>query len=162
MLTNITEETIKFEISVISDYWDKPPIIEIAIDGIEKFSGSVTTHGLSTIKFSHTLEFNKPHQLTIKRTGKTNDQCKYNSDGTLSDQLLTIDTVVIDGVNIRNILWAYSWNEPIYPEPWASEQRQLGVKLEDKVVAETCLGHNSTWKLNFTSPFYRFVMNWMG
>ena len=33
--------------------------------------------------------------------------------------------------------------------------------LEEKILGETCLGHNATWELNFYSPTYEFVMNWM-
>lgn len=151
-----TSEKIKFEIFLDTEYWDRPPYAELLIDKTQKFIGPVDNACLQPIVFEHELLFNQTHQLSIRRFGKTNDQVKENLNQTLS-----IDKILIDGINIRNIMWAYSWNEPDYPEPWATQQRELGVILEDKIPAETVFGHNCTWRLDFTSPFYRFIMDWL-
>ena len=147
------QEKIEFRITLSSEFWDKQPTADIYIDDQLKFSDSVP--GSQTIIFDHNLNFG-PHQLKIVRANKTNDQCQ---DG--KDQKLNLVSVVIDGVNIRNIIWHYSWYEPKYPQPWALLQQKQGIQLESRIFGETTFGHNGTWYLNFTSPFYRYVMDWM-
>lgn len=146
----MSKEIIKFEFEFFPDYTgDDYPKVDILIDNNCKFTGAIsnTRHSVS---FLHTLEFEQPHQLIIKRYGKTS-----------RPQELTIKQIKIDNINIRNIIWACSYNEPIYPEPWASQQRAAGIELETKVPGETCFGHNGVWTLNFTSPFYKFLYSWM-
>lgn len=146
----MNSEIIKFKFEFYPEYLDNDfPYASILIDNEVKFNGPISDDQCS-ICFSHTLEFDQTHQLTIKRYAKTN-----------KPQQLTIERISIDGIDIRNIIWVDSYNEPIYPEPWASQQRAAGVKLEKRVIGETCFGHNSTWTLNFTSPFYKFLYDWM-
>lgn len=146
----MNKETIKFEFDFFPEYLDDDyPSVNILVDSESKFNG-VITNDQHSISFLHTLDFDQSHQLIVKRYGKNN-----------KPQQLTIKQISIDGIDIRNIIWAYSYNMPIYPEPWASQQRAAGVALEEKVLGETCFGHNGTWTLNFTSPFYKFLYTWM-
>jgi hypothetical protein len=154
-------ETIEFELHLLSEYWDKPPVAKIAVDGIEHFN-SVVTNGSQIVKFTHTCDFNNPHRLTIVRSGKDDSQCKTLSNGRLLDQILTLEKLKVDGVDIRNIVWSQSINIAEYPEPWASEQVAAGNLLEKEAIGVTTFGHNGTWYLDFTSPFYIFIMSWMG
>ena len=154
------KEIIKFIIEFKSDYWDLPPGVTISVDDTIKFDGLVTETN-TNINFVHTLTFNQPHQLAITRYNKDDTQRRCDADGTVRDQLLTITLFILDGIDIKNIIQTQSFNEPIYPEPWASEQKQMGIVLDKLVIAETCFGHNGTWRLNFTSPFYKFLYNSM-
>lgn len=155
-----SNEKILFEISLISDYWKDPPSLKITIDEAEKFQGLIINES-TVIKFTHDLAFGD-HTLQMRRTGKTNQQIRKNENGEIEGQDLKINYIKIDGVNIRNIIWTNSYYEPEYPEPWASQQRALGIELESHVLGETWLSHNGVWNLKFTSPFYRFLMDWMG
>lgn len=154
------EEIIKFIIEFKSEYWDLPPGVTISVDDTIKFDG-LLTEANTAVSFVHTLTFDQPHQLVIKRYNKDDTQCQHDADGTVRDQLLTLTRVIIDGIDIKNIIQTQSFNEPIYPEPWASEQQQMGIVLDKLIIAETCFGHNGTWRLNFTSPFYNFLYNSM-
>jgi hypothetical protein len=156
----LSNETILFELSFISDYWKDPPGLEIYIDNVQKFQGLVVDQS-TVIKFAHELAFGD-HILQMRRTGKTNNQTRKNEDGEVESQDLKIDYIKIDGVNIRNMIWTNSYYVPEYPEPWASQQRALGIEIESQVPGETWFGHNGVWNLKFTSPFYRFLMDWMG
>lgn len=148
-------EIITFEIHLLAEFWDKPPRAQLLIDNIEQFNQDLPL-GTTVIKFTHKLDFGE-HELKLVRSGKVPGQ--YVSPD--QDQKLSIEKVIIDGVNIRNIVWIYSKSIPKYPEPWATIQRKQGIELEKEVIGETTFGHNTTWVLNFTSPFYRFIMNWM-
>lgn len=145
VITN--QETITFKLTLHPTYRDKPPQIKILLDEQSMFDGAVNK--LQVIEFSAPLEF-ESHKLILQRYGKTIDQ---------ADQLLEIKTVEIDGIDIQNIIWDSSYFCPEYPEPWASQQRADGIELEASVTGETVLGHNGVWILEFSSPFYKFLIN---
>jgi hypothetical protein len=151
-------ENINFEIAFKTSWWLSPPTAAIYLDDCEKYNGNIVEDTI--IKFSHTLSFGN-HELSIHRGGNSNQQVRMTEHG-YQGQDLIIDWIKIDGVNIRNLIWTNSLNEPDYPEPWASEQRSAGIELEKYVPGETHLGHNGIWRLPFNSPFYRFLMDWMG
>jgi hypothetical protein len=144
-----TQETIEFEISFTSIYSDQPAYATILVDDQVKFADIISDVNTKVL-FKHTLAFDKGHTLTIKRSNKTGE-----------NQMLVIDRIKIDGIDIRNIIYTDSINEPQYPKLWELQQLKAGIKLEKQITGETYLGHNSTWHLNFTSPFYQFLMNKM-
>ena len=152
-------ENIKFEFWLNSQYWKSPPIVEIKIDSISKYYKLVESHGINYISFSHELEFDKNYLIQLFRQGKDDSQVRVNHDGTIDDQILIIEKIKIDGINIQNLIDKYSWNEPEYPEPWATEQRNLGITLEEQVLSETNFGHNGVWNLKISSPFYQYMIN---
>ena len=156
-----TSETITFELHLVSEFWKTPPLATISIDDTEYFNGPVAA-GSTVVKFTHTCAFDRPHRLTLDRQGKTDDEIRIDPDGTRAEQYLTIEKIKIDGVDIRNIIWTYSVNVPEYPEPWASEYVTAGNILEKEVIGTTKFGHNGVWYLDFTSPFYIYIMQWMG
>ena len=47
---------------------------------------------------------------------------------------------------------------PIYPEPWATQQKNNGIELPESITNSPDLGHNGTWSLSFTSPFYMWLL----
>jgi hypothetical protein len=143
-------EHIKFEIHLDIECSRVRPKIKIYVDEQFVFSRSLDS-GSHVIKFEYTCDFGD-HELRILRSGKTN-KC--------SEQSVELKRVIIDGIDIRNIIWINSYNKNIWPEPWASQQREAGVVLEDPVIGETVFGHNCTWTLPFTSPFYKYVMEWL-
>ena len=160
-MTQPTSETITFELHLLSEFWNTPPLATITLDGCEYFNGPVPA-GSTVVKFTHTCEFDQPHRLTLDRQGKTDSEVQVNSDGTRSEQYLTIEKIKIDGVDIRNIIWTYSVNVPEYPLVWAAEQNDAGILLEKEIIGATKFGHDGTWHLDFTSPFYIYIMRWMG
>ena len=145
-MNRLDKEIITFDIYLRPEYQTNPPHAEILLDNNTKFSDYITDE--LKISFKDTLYFG-PHQLSLIRSN------------TEKNQLLFIDKVVIDGVDIRDIVWTQSYSIPVYPEPWATIYQRAGNILEEKILGETCLGHNATWELNFYSPTYEFVMNWM-
>lgn len=152
------KETIRFSIGFVSEFWDKPPMVDISIDHILQIS-SVLDQPAQTIVFDSDINFGSNHVLSIKRHNKSVDQCRVDSDGKQQDQFCSIKKVCIDGIDVQNLIWHRSWFEPDYPEPWAQSQRDAGIVLESKVIGETWLSHNGTWFFEFTSPFYKFLIS---
>ena len=128
--------TIQFE--VIGN-----PTISVYIDD------KLVHNGYTDCTFTHDSSF-EDHMLKIVHSGKTNNT---------PEQFAKISSIMIDGVNIRDILYTSSYNIPNYPEPWATHQRAQGVELEERVIGQCELSHNCEWHLPFTSPFYEFVMD---
>ena len=147
-------ETITFELDLQTEYWKDPPRIKILVDNVIKFDDEIKTNG--PVRFTADLAFGA-HLLQIHRTGKTNAQV-----GPTVGQHVILNRVKIDGTDIRDLVWTRAYYVPEYPEPWASQQRQAGIELEQRVLGETCLSHNGVWNFEFKSPFYRYIMDWMG
>jgi hypothetical protein len=147
-------EKIQFDITLVSEFWDKAPEVEILVDDISLMKQLVLQE--TTLSFYVDLKMEQPHKLQIKRSNKTPDQCV---DG--KDQILKITKIKIDHIDIENIFLSKSYFLPVYPEPWASQQKDLGIELETKVIGESYLGHNGTWVLEFFSPFYRYLIKCM-
>lgn len=154
-------ETINFYIEFESVFWDQPPKATILVNNQTMFNGAIDQKKF-TVEFFATLEFNQMHTLYIKRYNKLPGQCMILGDGSLQDQILILKKLKIDGIDIQNLVNTMSYNCPEYPEPWATEQRNSGVKLEEKILAETYFGHNGSWYITFTSPFYKFLYKNIG
>jgi hypothetical protein len=152
------KERIKFQFDFSAEFWDLPPCVQIQIDDHAAWSGPITTKKAS-VEFWHELEFDRPHCIALQRSNKNPDQCRLLEDGSRLDQYVTIDRVIIDDINIQNLIWHRSWYEPDYPELWRKQQQDQGITLETQVIGETWLSHNGTWRFEFTSPFYQFVIN---
>lgn len=141
-------ENIDFEIHFESTYADFPPGARIYVDDNCKFDGLIDKD--MVITFNHKLDFNIPHQLRIERFNKEISRPINNVH-----QELILKKIKVDNIDIQNIIYSRSYNEPKYPEHWIKQNPNL----ESIVIAETHFGFNCTWKLNFTSPFYKFIMN---
>lgn len=123
--------------------------IDLTISGDPKIAVYIDDVLKDGTTFEHSLDFGN-HVLRIVHSGKTNST---------PNQHVIINSITIDGIGIRDMVWTDSVCIPQYLEPWASEQRARGIELEERVIGETFLGHNCEWQLPFTSPFYECVMN---
>lgn len=150
-LIKITEETVNFQIIFGCQYWDKPPEVKIIVDDIVQWQGTIVEN--RTVEFDCELDYNKNHFLIIHRSGKDSSQ---TVDG--QDQMLWLETAIIDHINVRDLIYHTSEFYPEYPEPWASEQQEQGIELEYPVLGETIWGHNGIWKYHFSTPFYKYVI----
>ena len=142
-------ETINIDLVLRSDYKSTPGAVKVSVNDTLLFHGKLT-QPVTKIRETVTLDLLATHTLTIDR---------YHKPDNDPDQMIVIDYVAIDDINIRDLAWHTSVFYPQYPEPWASEQRELGIELEDSIIGETWLGHNGKWNFEFTSPFYKFLIS---
>lgn len=160
MLTNQpVSENIFFDIVLEATYWDRPPELEIVVDS-ETVGKYTIDQSTLHIRFRRVMQFDQPHTLELRRTGKTNDQTRKLPDGSIITQMLEIKNIKLDNIDLRNLILSRSTFAPEYPEPWASEQLALGVHLEKQILGELHLGHNGVWKFEFTSPIYKFLVTY--
>jgi hypothetical protein len=153
-------EKLKFKLELYATMWDKPPHAEIIINENTHWKGDITgtEDKPDVIEFEHTLEEGKSYNILIRRSGKLKSQTVINDKGDiLKDQLLNIKGIGIDEIDIGALVYEGVYT-PIYPEPWATQQKQKGIKLQESFKNVTKIGHNGTWKFTFTSPFYIWLL----
>lgn len=151
-----TYETVSFDFWFDCEWWNTPPSIEILLDQ-EKIA-YLNIEQEQQISLTAHCDFGL-HCLTIIRSGKTDAETRANLDGGYDTQTLHLKKLCIDRIDVRNLVWSRSTWAPEYPEPWFSQQIANHCRPEAVVIGETTLGHNGTWRFEFQSPFYQFMID---
>jgi hypothetical protein len=154
-------EKLKFKLELYATMWDKPPVVNILIDGKSYHNGDITgtEDAPNVIEFEKDLDTEKSHQLVIQRSGKSDSQTLINAKGDiLKDQLLNIKRIEVDGIDMGALVYEGEYT-PEYPEPWATQQREAGQDLKDSFKNVTKMGFNGTWRWTFTTPFYMWLLD---
>ena len=153
-------EKLKFKLELYSTMWDKPPIAEILIDHDVQFKGAITgtESKPDVIEFEYEMKAEQKYNLILNRSGKGSNQTIVNEKGDiLKDQLLHIKIINIDEIDIGALVFDGVYT-PIYPEPWATQQRESGNDLRDSFKNVTTMGFDGEWRFAFTSPFYMWLL----
>ena len=153
-------EKLKFKLELYATMWDKPPHAETLLGDKSHFKGDITgtEDKPDIIEFEHEFMEGEKSELIIERSGKTKGQTVINENGdVLQDQLLHIKSIEIDEINIGGLVYEGVYT-PIYPEPWASQQRRAGNELKESFKNVTQMGHDGTWRFKFESPFYMWLL----
>jgi len=141
------KETLKFRIGLSGTFWNKVPLFSIRIDGIELFAGFVSTEETAYYQFVADLEEDKQHLLEIRLENKTDSDTVLSEDNKtiIKDMLLNIDSIEIDETELEGLKWSIS--EFVADDP-------------NKPVLKNCinLGWNGSYKLEFSSPFYLWLL----
>ena len=152
-------EKLKFKLELYATMWDKPPVANIKINEKSYFNEEIasTDDKPTIIEFEHELEEGKSYNLIINRLGKDKNQTIIEDGKIIKDQLLHIKSIEIDEIDIGSLVYNGVY-KPNYPELWASQQAKAGNKLPETLKNVTQMGHNGTWTLSFTSPFYMWLL----
>ena len=153
-------EKLKFKLELFSTFWDEKPKLEILINEESKILKDIDTteQSPSIVEFEHECIEGEQYQLTLKRTGKDKNQTVIDSDGKITkDQLLHIKSIEIDEIDIGALVYEGVYT-PDYPEPWYSQQVEMGKTPPNSFKNVTAMGHNGTWQLKFQSPFYMWLL----
>ena len=153
-------EKLKFKLELYATMWDRPPHAEIMIGDKSYFKGDITgtDDKPNVVEFEHEFTEGEESTLTISRSGKSNNQTVVNDKGDLlKDQLLHIKSMEIDEIDIGALVYEGVYT-PDYSEPWASQQRQAGMELQESFKNVNCMGHNGKWAFKFESPFYMWLL----
>jgi hypothetical protein len=153
-------EKLKFKLELYATYWDKPPVVEILINGESQYRSEITGSEQKTtvIEFEKAFTEGETGTLTILRSFKNQTQTKLNAKGEIEkDQLLHIKSIEIDEIDIGTLVYEGVYT-PEYPEPWHSQQVKKGTPPEKSFKNVTTMGHNGTWTLGFQSPFYMWLL----
>jgi len=155
----MSTEQIHFKIGLSGTYWDKKPHYTICVDDIEYANGYNTLPSGQTeyVEFGCEIAEECSHVLKIRLDNKeSSDVVKDNPDETnftiVKDMLLNLVSIDIDDIELGNLAQmcgVFKFDQPQnYPTPGATEL-PLCVNF----------GFNGTYELEFTSPFYLWLLD---
>jgi hypothetical protein len=136
---------VKLDIHLRSVWHDNPPKINI---GINNDIQQITLLGDQTFHYEFTAD--NRSTLTVELLNKT-DADTVPDKGL--DKAVVIESVSFFGITDPKFAWAGVY-EPIYPEPWYSEQT---VKPTPLLKNHTYLSWNGKWTLTFDLPVFTWI-----
>lgn len=95
-----------------------------------------------TMDFEFTSD--KDCQLTVELVDKKDQEA------------VVVESVSFFGIKDTKFAWAGVY-EPQYPEPWATQQHDLGVVLKQHLSPHTYLGWPGKWTLTFDVPVFTWI-----
>jgi len=155
----MSTETIKFKIELYAQHWDKPPVADILINDQSKNKQEIISNegNPTVIEFEHSLQEQEKYKLIIQKSNKDLSQTVVENGEIVKDQLLFIKSITIDEIDLGGLIYEAKYY-PEYPEPWASQQKQEGKELPEYIKNVTSMGHDGRWEIEFTSPFYMWLL----
>jgi len=142
-------EKLHYKIGLSGTYWDKKPIYSILVNDQVKETRQIDTASDEVFFIEFDCEvLEGPCTLKIRLENKENPDT-VTDDTTeefviLKDMLLNIESVEIDEIDLGNLLFTAKFigDDPSRP------------------VLDKCkhLGWNGAWTLEFTSPFYIWLL----
>ncbi len=142
MDTDLFKTEISFDLQ--PEYKDQSPRAKIRL-------GSETIwHGaLPEVKTFHIARYLDPGQHSL-------DIELYDKPPTDGYQTLRIVNLSFGRIRSARAVWQGIYR-PVYPEPWASQQRANGVQLQSALSNIDHLGWNGVWTLSFAVPIFTWI-----
>ena len=141
-------DTDRFKVDLsfeIQPQWqDVPPRVSVTLDDATAWHDLLRK--TKTFDYSKNLAKGK-HELRVELLDKP-DCDAYQS--------LIIRNLAVGRIQSPRFLWQGVYT-PRYPEPWASQQRARGIKLQSHLHNTDCLGWNGVWCLEFTVPVFTWI-----
>ena len=143
------EEKLSFVVTLSGTFWEKRPQFSIWLDDHIVIQSEIPDSAQHPIKFEHTIN-EGPHSLKIRLENKVNDDTVIEHGEVIKDMLLNIDDITIDDISLGNLLWTaeYKLDKP----------QQYNNQTIDHLDSCVNLGWNGTYILNFSSPFYNWLL----
>jgi len=153
-----TTELINFKIALVHTSGHKKPEVKILLDDELIFHDFLKKekNEKEIIEFERTIEENKSYVLKIELCNKISSDTKVDENGAiLNDWLLEINQILVDDIELDKLLWNESKYYPNYPKEYLDEA-QKSVKV---ITGCVHMGWNGSWQLEFTSPFYLWLLD---
>jgi hypothetical protein len=145
---DIKKYKTKIEVILTPVWHQEPPLIAI------KFSKDFFSHEYLEKQKKYVFEKEIPageYELSIDFLNKKNTDTVGQND-----KALKIDKIILNGISSDKFIWEGTYH-PIYPEPWASQQKKLGKKLDKLIKPNTYMGWNGEWKLTYSVPIFTWI-----
>jgi hypothetical protein len=139
---------VKLAVTLRPIWHNDPPWIKIGIDNI--LSDIVLTE-TTTINFD--VDAVENCKLIIEFLNKTDQDSIPEKN---LDKVVVIESISFFGITDPKFVWAGIY-EPIYPEPWATEQQDLGVVLPQRLSNTNHLSWNGKWTLTVDVPVFTWI-----
>lgn len=145
---------LNFKITVYSQYWNRTPGLKVFVNDkfITEKQVSESINDPCIIEFSTDAD-EHDQILCLEKFGKTIDDTLVENGQIIKDQSIHIVDLEINQISVDKLIYK-SYFVPDYPEPWASEQKQIGNILPERIQPCTDLFHNGKWLFEFSTPFH--------
>jgi hypothetical protein len=143
------KESLEIAVTVSGTYWDKKPQFSIWIDDQLIEQTAISGESQQTHKFT-TILTEGSHELKIRLENKTASDTQLINGSVHNDMLLNINDISIDNISLGQLLWDAEY---ILDMPQQYNGNEI-TKLDYCVN----LGWNGTYVLNFSSPFYVWLL----
>jgi hypothetical protein len=142
------EHDISLAVTLRPVWHQDPPLIELSCGG-----------DAQTVSLDQTQTFKFDYQGSGLQTLAIRFLNKKDSDTVPSlglDKYVVIEQISFFGISDPKFIWVGQYT-PVYPEPWASQQREAGCTLDQVLVNTNTLSWNGEWKLEFHSPIFTWI-----
>jgi hypothetical protein len=146
----MSQEILHFEVVLSGTYWDKKPQFSVWLDDHVVVQSEIVESNIrQSIKFEREVDEGS-HQLKIRLENKTSQDTVLVNSEMIKDMLLNIDDIIIDDISLGNLRWdaEYHLDRP-------QEYNGNTITRLDRCVN---LGWNGTYVLNFSTPFYIWLL----
>jgi hypothetical protein len=145
----MSEESLKFEVTLGATHWGKLPQFSIWLDD-ENVVSDGQVDSTEIIKFEKNLvEGHHALKIRLENKDKHNDTQIENGE-IVNDMLLNIVDISVDNISLGNLLWDAEYHLD-------SPQEYQG-KTINKLDHCVNLGWNGSYILKFSSPFYVWLL----
>lgn len=139
----------RIKITLEPVWHEDPPQVRVGID-----------QHLETVTLRQTTVFDLDFDATAGPCNLVVEFFNKNSGDTdikqKLDKAVKIQRIEIFGISDARFIYAGVYR-PEYPEPWATEQRDQGIKLEPELHGHSYLGWNGRWTMPFTVPIFTWI-----
>lgn len=134
-----TRYPVRMSVTLTPMHHDRPLPVKIGID-----------QNTTTINLDKTTTINWEFEVR-------HDCCLVVEFQDKQDQeAVVVESVSFFGIEDPRFAWAGVY-EPVYPEPWATEQHEQGVVLKSQLCPHTYLGWPGKWTLTFDVPVFTWI-----
>jgi hypothetical protein len=133
----------------ITPVWHKePPICAIKFSKDIFFKEEITESKVYSYEEYLT---NGSYDVTIEFLNKKNTDTINGKD-----KAIKIDKIVFNNIESNKFIWKGVY-QPIYPEPWISQQKKSNKTPPSILTSQTYLGWNGVWKLTYSAPIFTWI-----
>jgi hypothetical protein len=141
------KETLSFKIGLSATFWDKLPEYSVLINDTLIERRCLDDDSIRYVEFTADLDEGTTNRLKIRLENKTDQDTIESEDKSaiVKDMLLNIKSIEIDQISINQLMWDSSKfiaDSPAIPT----------------LVKCVNLGWNGTYVLEFTTPFYLWLL----
>jgi len=156
----MSKENLNFKIGLSRSSAGKDPEFSIYVGNTEYYSGALSKQPNEIEYFQFDAEVDEGDSfIKIQFKNKSDSDTIKDLDGNIvQDLLLNIESIEVDEIDLRQMLWTHSEYKPQYPLSYVKEQKKQGILLEDTKKNCVNLGWNGSWSISFTSPFYIWLL----
>ena len=153
-------ETLKIKIGLNTNSSVKYPKFTIGVNNVIYVADSITKVDPELDYFEFKVDVEEGTSvLEVSLLNKEHGDTQLTESGDIvKDMLLNIKSIEIEDIALDSLLWTHSEYTPIYDQSYLDYCKEHSIEVVDIVKNCVNLGWNGTWKLQFESPFFVWLL----